>query len=317
MSGSERAPSRAEICVVACAEAWRGDGAILASPMGLIPTLGARLAQYTFAPDLLVTDGEAMLIAPDGSAANSGAANSGAANSGAANSGAAGGTPEGWLPYRDVLRLVATGRRHVMMGAAQLDRQGNQNISCIGDWARPRAQLLGVRGAPGNTINHPVSYWIPRHSPRVFVPRVDMVSGVGYDRAAAVGGRGAAFHELRVVVTNLAVLDFQTPTRVMRLRSVHPGVTAADVVEATGFPLAVPDEVAVTRLPTPDELDLLRNRLDPAGRRGQELPEHEQPEPRRPDLKRPERGRPEGDRPERDQPEGDRSEREPPQRAAT
>ena len=57
-------PSRAEVCVVACAEAWRGDGAILASPMGLIPTLGARLAQLTFAPGLLLTDGEAHLLAP-------------------------------------------------------------------------------------------------------------------------------------------------------------------------------------------------------------------------------------------------------------
>ena len=232
--------TRAEVCVVACAEAWRGDGAILASPMGLIPVLGARLARLTFAPDLLLTDGEAYLVD-------------------------AGGEIEGWMPYREVFTMLAAGRRHVMMGAAQLDRRGNQNISCIGDWARPKAQLLGVRGAPGNTINHPVSYWIPRHSPRVFVPRVDMVSGVGYDRAAAVAGHGAAFHELRVVVTNLAVLDFQTTTRVMRLRSVHPGVTAAEVVEATGFPLAVPDEVAVTRRPTPEELDLLRGRLDPAG----------------------------------------------------
>ena len=86
-----------------------------------------------------------------------------------------------------------------MMGAAQIDRYGNQNISAIGDWRRPKAQLLGVRGAPGNTVNHPVSYWIPRHSPRVFTGHVDMVCGVGYDRGA---------RELRVVVTNLAVLDF-------------------------------------------------------------------------------------------------------------
>ena len=55
----------AEICVVACAEAWRGDGAILASPMGLIPTLGARLARLTFSPDLLLSDGEAHLVAGD------------------------------------------------------------------------------------------------------------------------------------------------------------------------------------------------------------------------------------------------------------
>jgi acyl CoA:acetate/3-ketoacid CoA transferase beta subunit len=244
-------PTRAEICVVACAEAWRGDGAILASPMGLIPTLGARLAQLTFAPRLLLTDGEAYLLAPAPDGGDR--------------------VVEGWLPYRSVFTMVAAGRRHVMMGAAQIDRFGNQNISCIGDWARPRAQLLGVRGAPGNTLNHPVSYWVPRHSRRVFVERVDMVSGIGHDRAAALGQQAARFHKLRVVVTNLAVLDFQTAGRAMRLRSVHPGATAADVAAATGFPLAVPGEVPATRLPTPAELALIRGTLDPGGRREKEL----------------------------------------------
>jgi acyl CoA:acetate/3-ketoacid CoA transferase beta subunit len=252
----EGRPSRAEVCVVACAEAWRGDGAILASPMGLIPTLGARLAQLTFAPGLLLTDGEAHLLAPDGSDGAHGA----------------GRVTEGWLPYRSVFTMVAAGRRHVMMGAAQIDRFGNQNISCIGDWSRPKAQLLGVRGAPGNTINHPVSYWVPRHSRRVFVDRVDMVSGVGYDRAGGLGPRAARFHELRVVVTNLAVLDFQTADHTMRLCSVHPGVTAADVTAATGFPLAIPRDVPVTRLPTGQELALIRGYLDPAGLREREIP---------------------------------------------
>jgi acyl CoA:acetate/3-ketoacid CoA transferase beta subunit len=241
------APSRAEVCVVACAEAWRGDGAVLASPMGLIPSLGARLARRTFAPDLLLTDGEAYLLDVEQ-------------------------TVEGWLPYRSVFTMVAAGRRHVMMGASQLDQFGNQNISCIGDWARPKAQLLGVRGAPGNTINHPTSYWVPRHSPRVFVPAVDMVSGVGYDRAAGLGPAAARFHQLRVVVTNLAVLDFQTPHHAMRLRSVHPGVTVAEVVEATGFPLVIPDGIAVTRRPTVAELALIRDRLDPDGHRDREVP---------------------------------------------
>jgi len=238
--------TRAEVCVVACAEAWRGDGAILASPTGLIPGLGARLAQLTFAPDLLLSDGEAYL--QDAS-----------------------GVTEGWLPYRSVFTVVAAGRRHAMMGAAQLDRYGNQNISCIGDWARPAAQLLGVRGAPGNTVNHPVSYWVPRHSRRVFVDAVDMVCGTGYDRAARAGRAGARFHELRVVVSNLAVLDFLTPDRTMRLRSVHPGVTVPDVVAATGFPLVIPDDVPVTRPPTPQELALIRGRLDPEARRQKEL----------------------------------------------
>jgi acyl CoA:acetate/3-ketoacid CoA transferase beta subunit len=235
--------TRAEVCIAACAEAWRGDGAILASPMGLIPVLGARLARLTFEPGLLLTDGEAYLVDADGEI-------------------------EGWMPYREVFTMLAAGRRHVMMGAAQIDRHGNQNISAIGDWKRPKAQLLGVRGAPGNTVNHPVSYWIPRHSTRVFTPRVDMVSGVGYDRGAC---------ELRLVVTNLAVLDFGLDSgdraeRVMRLRSVHPGVEVAEVVAATGFPLTVPGEVPVTRAPTDEELGLIRGRLDPAGARERELP---------------------------------------------
>src|SRR3954466_7182951 len=117
-----------------------------------------------------------------------------------------------------------------MMGASQIDRYGNQNISCIGAFAKPTNQLLGVRGAPGNTVNHPTSYWVPRHSPRVFVERVDMVCGIGYDRAGTLGPPVSGFHEIRLVVTDKAVLDFQTPDRSIRLRSVHPGVSIADVL---------------------------------------------------------------------------------------
>lgn len=237
-------PTRAEYCVIACAEAWRGDGEVLASPMGLVPSVGARLAKRTFSPDLLLTDGEAMLVGLDG-------------------------TVEGWLPYRRHLAMVTGGKRHVMMGAGQIDRYGNQNISCIGDWERPARQLLGVRGAPVNTLNNPVSYWIPRHSVRVFVERVDMVSGVGHDRAEAAGV--TRFHRLPRVVSDLGVFDFQTPDRSMRLASLHPGVTVDQVRDATGFALAVPDDVPYTREPSAEELRLIREVIDPAGLRDREV----------------------------------------------
>ncbi len=155
------------------------------------------------------------------------------------------------------------------MGASQIDRYGNQNISCIGAWERPSRQLLGVRGAPVNTLNNPVSYWVPRHSPRVFVERVDMVSGVGYDRAAAAGV--TRFHRLPRVVSDLGVFDFATPDRSMRLASLHPGVTVEQVRAATGFALAVPDEVPYTREPTGAELRLIREVIDPAGAREREV----------------------------------------------
>jgi acyl CoA:acetate/3-ketoacid CoA transferase beta subunit len=242
-------PTRAEVCAAACADLFAGDGEILVSPMGLMPTIGARVARLTTEPDLLLSDGEAYLLAqvpPVGRTA----------------------PLEGWLPYRQVFDVVASGRRHVVMGANQLDRFGNQNISCLGEHAKPSRQMFGSRGGPGNTVNHRTSYWIPRHSPRVFVQAVDVVSGVGYDRARGPAGR---FHDLHRVVTNLAVLDFATSDHSMRLASVHPGVTVDEVQEQTGFPLAV-DEVTTTRLPGAEELRLLREVLDPGGAREREVP---------------------------------------------
>jgi acyl CoA:acetate/3-ketoacid CoA transferase beta subunit len=241
--------TRGELCAVALAECFRGDGEILASAIGVLPTLGARLAKLTFAPEILITDGLHFVLEnpPPLGAAN-------------------GFEPvvEAWLPYRSVFDWLWAGRRHVVMGATQIDRFGNQNIACIGDPKQPRAQLLGMRGAPGNTINHPTSYWVPNHGPKSFVAKVDVVSGVGYDRAAALGPRASRFHEIRRVVSNLGVFDFRTRDHAMRLASVHPGVTLDEVVEKTGFPLVI-EEPAVTRSPTAEELRLLRERLDPAG----------------------------------------------------
>ena len=147
---------------------------------------------------------------------------------------------ESHMPYRKVFDVVWSGRRNLIMMASQIDRDGNQNISAIGDWAQPKAQLVGVRGAPGNTVNHSTSYWVPNHSTRSFVEHVDVVSGVGYERAAAAGPSASRFHEIRHVVSNLGVFDFETADHVMRLRSVHPGVTVAEVAEATGFDLVMP-----------------------------------------------------------------------------
>ena len=118
------------------------------------------------------------------------------------------------MPYRRVFDVVWSGRRNLIMMASQIDRTGNQNISAIGPWAQPKAQLVGVRGAPGNTVNHTTSYWVPNHSTRSFVEQVDVVSGVGYARAAAAGPSATRFHEIRFVVSNLGVFDFATPDQV-------------------------------------------------------------------------------------------------------
>ena len=102
-----------------------------------------------------------------------------------------------------------------MLVPSQIDRFGNVNISAIGDPARPARQLLGMRGAPGNTVNHPTSYWVPRHRTRSFVPRVDIVSGVGYDRARKLHPAERRFHHLKHVVNILRRTEHVTGTKTL------------------------------------------------------------------------------------------------------
>ena len=175
--------TRAEVCVVACAEAWRGDGAILASPMGLIPALGARLAQLTFAPDLLLSDGEAYLLAPPDRPAQ------------------ADSVVEGWLPYRAVFTVVAAGRRHVDDGrrAAGPARQPEHLLhrrlgparrrSCSACAARPAtpSTTRSATGCPGTRAGSS--------------SRRSTWSAASATTGPRPPGRGARFHELRVVVT--------------------------------------------------------------------------------------------------------------------
>jgi acyl CoA:acetate/3-ketoacid CoA transferase beta subunit len=246
--------TRAEVCAAAIADLFAGDGEIFASPMGLLPTLGARLAKLTNEPDLLISDGESLLLG------------------GVPPLGVGADVVEGWIPFRSVFDVVAYGKRHVVMGATQVDRHGNQNISCIGDFARPRRQLLGARGAPGNTVNNKTSYWVPKHSERVFVEQVDVVSGVGKTRAEQAGPAATRFHHVHRVVSNLAVVDFEGPDHTMRLVSTHPGVTVDEVRAASGCEIHVDGDVPESRIPTMSELVLIREVLDPRSLRDREVP---------------------------------------------
>jgi len=247
---TEKSHSLADLCIAAAAEAWRGDGEILASGIGVGPRLAASLAWRTHSPDLMMTDSESVLVSEpvpigprDGYAPK----------------------VEGWMPFRRVFDILWAGRRHAMTMPTQIDRFGNINISFIGDPAKPKVQLLGARGIPGNTINHTCSFFVPNHNPRTFVERVDMASGVGYDPARWRDGVRRDFMELRLVVSNLAVMDFNGPDKSLRVVSTHPGVTVDQVRAQTAFELHA-ENVIETPAPTAEQLAILEQ-LDPHGQR--------------------------------------------------
>ncbi|MDE2435988.1 MAG: ketoacid CoA transferase [Sphingomonadales bacterium] len=240
-----------DLCILACSEAFRNNGEVIATGVGPVPRLAAGLAKLTHSPELMMTDGEAYLVeqpVPLGPRKYDDR------------------KPAGYLPFsRFFDSAVWTGRRHAMVTPTQLDRFGQINLSYMGGTHRqPKTQMLGVRGFPGNTIYHPNSFFFPAHSPRVFVPDVDMISGVGYNPAKHVAGGNFSAVDLRTIVTNLCVMDFGGPNHAIRVISLHPGVSFDEVQAATGFPLHKADTITETPLPSSEALAVIAS-LDPHG----------------------------------------------------
>jgi glutaconate CoA-transferase, subunit B len=177
---------------------------------------------------------------------------------------------EAYYQHDRLVSEVRSRRRGVFYcGGLQLDRFGNSNLIGIG----PDPRRLRVRGpGPVGTCNATVQnarYHLVTtvHTPDVLVERCDFVSALGYGDGSpglrerlGLPARGPGF-----VVTPLCVFDFDPESRRARLHSVHPGVEVEEVRERTGFDFEAPELCPVTAGPDPDELLILRERIDVRG----------------------------------------------------
>ncbi len=170
------------------------------------------------------------------------------------------------VSWEELFAMVFRQKFFVWVGPAQIDQNGNVNISVIGDWSQPKVALVGARGLPDDSVHlKAMNYHVVDHSRRSFVPRVDFVAAVGLGEArersgVKEGGPG-------IVVSNLGVFDFDHNLGKMRLRSLHPGVSLQEVKEKTGFELVIPPKILGTEPPSKEDLDLIRNKIDPLGLR--------------------------------------------------
>jgi glutaconate CoA-transferase subunit B len=239
-----------ELCIIACAETFRGSGEVIATGIGPVPRLGAGLAKLTHSPELMMTDGEAYLVedpVPLGPRD--------------------GFQPKfaGYLPFsRFFDGAVWTGRRHAMVTPTQIDRFGQTNLSALGGThSQPKVQMLGMRGFPGNSVYHANSMFVPAHSTRVFVAgEVDIVSSAGYNPARRIAGGAYAGIDLKRIVTNLCVMDFGGAGNAIRVISLHPGVSFDEVQANTGFDLARAERLEASGEPDAAALSIIA-RLDP------------------------------------------------------
>lgn len=139
---------------------------------------------------------------------------------------------------------IGPGRIQVaFLGAAQVDRLGNLNSTVIGDYDKPKTRLPGAGGAPEIALGCPEVVVIAPHNTRTFVERLDFLTTVAAPTA---------------VITDLGVLEPDPETKELTLTRLHPGVTADQAREATGWDLKAVDSPAVTADPTAEELAALR-----------------------------------------------------------
>jgi glutaconate CoA-transferase subunit B len=146
------------------------------------------------------------------------------------------------------------------LGAAQIDRFANLNSTVIGDYDHPKVRLPGGGGAPEIAASCKETLVILRQSTRTFVEKLDFRTSVGFgdgpgsrERLGLTGGGVAA------VITDLGELEPDPETCELTLTRIHPGVTADQVVAATGWPLRVAADLTLTPPPDKSELEALRS----------------------------------------------------------
>ncbi|MGH3321550.1 MAG: CoA-transferase subunit beta [Streptosporangiaceae bacterium] len=253
MATGERASQEAaytadEMMTVAAARALR-DGAVCFVGIGL-PSTAANLARRAHAPGLVLVYESGALGAKPGRLPLS------------IGDGVLAETADSVVAIPEIFNYwLQPGRIDVgFLGAAQLDRFGNINTTVIGDYDDPKVRLPGAGGAPEIASSCREVIVIARHRSRTFVERLDFVTSVGFGEGPGsrqrLGMRGGG---PRMVITDLGMLAPDPRSCELTLTRLHPGRSVDEARAATGWELAVADDLAVSEPPTDAELRVLRD----------------------------------------------------------
>jgi glutaconate CoA-transferase subunit B len=236
-----------EMMTVAASRALR-NGSVCFVGIGL-PSTAANLARATHAPDLvLIYESGTIGAKPTRLPLSIGDAELAE-------------TADTVVPVAEIFNYwLQAGRIDVgFLSAAQIDRYANLNSTVIGPYEHPRVRLPGAGGAPEIASSCREVIVVIRQSLRTFVDKLDFVTSVGH--LTGVGERarhGFLGGGPSLVITDLGLLRPRPGTLALELTHLHPGATLEQARAATGWDLAVSDQLATTSPPTPEELDILR-----------------------------------------------------------
>lgn len=172
-----------------------------------------------------------------------------------------------WTMLEDLNSVHLKGRGDVeAISSIQADQHGNINLSVVGEYDKPKLRGPGGAGAPEVIKMHrKMLGYFPNHSKMTFVPKVDVITGtrylIGAEERLKAGYRPGPIR----YITGLCVMSKHEKDKPFKIESLHPGVTAEQVVENTGFELEVSKDIPVTEKPTAEQVRLLREEVDPYG----------------------------------------------------
>ena len=150
-----------------------------------------------------------------------------------------------------------------ILGAAQVDRFGNLNSTCLGDYAKPDVRFPGSGGAcdVGSFVGRTMVFI--QQERRRFVKKLDYFTTPGYFTGPGERERHGYKHGgPACVISDKAVLRFDQETKEMYLHSCFPGTTAEDIQDSTDFPIDL-SRAGELEPPTAEELRILRREVDP------------------------------------------------------
>lgn len=241
-----------ELIIVQMARDLKGEQmAVGATPLS---DIAVRLAKALYEPDLVLTSGSRVSW------------DCGVVPKGLQDEWTAVETSPFAMDWISLFDGVMQAKLAIWIGPVQLDRHGNCNISLIGEWDKPKIQVVGSRGIPDDLWGcKNLGYHVRDHNKRSFVDEVDFVCGLGYGNRREQVGMKSGLPGL--VISNLGVFDWDEEAGHMRIKTLHPGVDFAEVQEKTGFEW-LPEhgrEFPATPEPSEEELFWIREKIDPRG----------------------------------------------------
>jgi glutaconate CoA-transferase subunit B len=150
-----------------------------------------------------------------------------------------------------------------ILGAAQIDKFGNLNSTCIGDYFQPTTRFSGSGGACDVASFVSRCLIFMQHEKRKFPLKVDYLTSPGYlDGPGAREREGLGPGGPTAVITNLGVMYFDDESKEMFLAFYYPGISPQDILDNMEFQVDISRAVEAEP-PTKRELEILRERVDP------------------------------------------------------